>query len=368
LKPEDVSCGSNKKVWWKCKHEHEWETLIYTRTSNNNCPYCSHQKISKDESLAVKYPELSKEWHPTKNGNLTPYDFAPRSNKKAWWKYESCEWESVIWHRTKAFDTGNKGLPQINALNLLSVKCPTLSEEWHPIKNGELKPHDVSYKSSKKVWWKCINGHEWETSISSRSRLDHIYQCPYCCNQKVNEENCLAVKNKIISKEWHPTKNGDLTPSDVTNGSQKRVWWKCINGHEWETYVSVRTGQQTQCPYCRGVDLKDGTHCDSVPEAFMYLKYIKEGRSFLHNKSYGGELASYKYDFYFIDTNTYVEVTSYHNNFHGYYKKGQYVSYLRKIVKKRKYVKNVLNANFEFIQFTPNRSQRKEVLNNRKST
>jgi len=114
------------------------------------------------------------------------------------------------------------------------------------------------------------------------------------------------------------------------------------------------------------VDLKDGTHCASVPEAWIYLQYKKEGKQLLHDQSYGGELSSYRYDFYLINENTYVEVTSYSNNFHGYYKKHTYVNYLRGIVKKRRYVEKVLHAKFEFIQFEPNHSQRKEVLKNRK--
>ncbi len=38
------------------------------------------------KSLAEVNPALAKEWHPTKNGDLTPFDFAAKSNKKVWWK------------------------------------------------------------------------------------------------------------------------------------------------------------------------------------------------------------------------------------------------------------------------------------------
>ena len=33
-----------------------------------------------------------------------------------------------------------------------------------------------------------------------------------------------------LVKEWHPTKNGDLTPNDFTHGSGKKVWWLCPKG------------------------------------------------------------------------------------------------------------------------------------------
>tara|TARA_B110000285_G_scaffold180449_1_gene203483 strand:+ start:85 stop:225 length:141 start_codon:yes stop_codon:yes gene_type:complete len=36
----------------------------------------------------------------------------------------------------------------------------------------------------------------------------------------------LAEVNPELAEEWHPTKNGELTPFDVTKGSNKKVWWK----------------------------------------------------------------------------------------------------------------------------------------------
>ena len=54
-----------------------------------------------------------------------------------------------------------------------------------------------------------------------------------------------------LSQEWHPTKNGELFPRDVTPGSAKKVWWICANGHEWEAVVARRKKGGT-CPYCDG--------------------------------------------------------------------------------------------------------------------
>jgi len=31
LKPQDVTLGSLKMVWWQCKRGHEWEARIYSR-------------------------------------------------------------------------------------------------------------------------------------------------------------------------------------------------------------------------------------------------------------------------------------------------------------------------------------------------
>lgn len=51
-------------------------------------------------------------------------------------------------------------------------------------------------------------------------------QCLHCSNQKLLEGfNDLAKLKPSIASEWHPTKNGDLTPNLVTPGSEKKVRW-----------------------------------------------------------------------------------------------------------------------------------------------
>ena len=52
-----------------------------------------------------------------------------------------------------------------------------------------------------------------------------------------------------LSTEWHLTKNGDLTPKDVTPGSNKKVWWRCNKGHEWAAIINNRV-HGTGCPVC----------------------------------------------------------------------------------------------------------------------
>jgi len=46
----------------------------------------------------------------------------------------------------------------------------------------------------------------------------------------LSEKYNLLVVNPALAEEWH-TKNGDLTPCNVTPGANKKVWWKCSKGH-----------------------------------------------------------------------------------------------------------------------------------------
>jgi hypothetical protein len=132
----------------------------------------------------------------------------------------------------------------------LAKLYPDLAKEWHPTKNGDLKPTGVAPKSSEKVWWKCEKEHEWPATVSNRS---NGRGCPYCAGQKVCEDNNLEFLYPNLAKEWHPTKNGDLNPSDVTPGSHQKVWWKCLKKpkHEWPATVNNRA-RGSGCPYCAG--------------------------------------------------------------------------------------------------------------------
>jgi len=128
-----------------------------------------------------------------------------------------------------------------------------LAKEWHPTKNGSLTPKDVSLASNKKIWWMCDKGHEWETSVNNRSK---DRGCPYCAGVMVCNDNCLQTLNPKLARQWHPTKNGSLTPRDVTPGSEKKIWWRCENNHEWQSIVYNR-GKGVGCPLlCRQSSLQ----------------------------------------------------------------------------------------------------------------
>lgn len=122
-----------------------------------------------------------------------------------------------------------------------------IEKEWHPTKNKDLTPKDVFPKSGKKVWWQCKKGHEWETTVAHRS---NGHDCPYCTNRKVCKDNCLATVNPLVAREWHPKKNGKLTPKDIIAGSSKVYWWKCNKGHEWKAKVCDRNNGKRKCPKC----------------------------------------------------------------------------------------------------------------------
>ena len=144
--------------------------------------------------------------------------------------------------------------------NSLAYCYPEIAKEWHPLKNGQLTPDKVAKATNYKVWWLGKCGHEWQMPISDRTvsftrkngRVKKQYGCPYCSNKRVGEGiNDLQTMYPDIAKEWHPTKNGDLTPNKIIPGGKKKVWWKCNNcGHEWQTDPYSRCISGHGCPNC----------------------------------------------------------------------------------------------------------------------
>ena len=238
-------------------------------------------------NLATTHPELAKEWHPTKNGNLTPDMVGTSSGKKVWWfypyddpktgKHFDFEWEAPVARRTSQ----NLGCPYLTGyaiqrgFNDLATVCPELAAQWHPTKNGDLTPYDVTAGSGKLVWWlkkyddPKTGKHfdfEWQARIQQRARGA---ECPYLSipvKAIMEGFNDLGTTHPELAKQWHPTKNGTLTPQDVTWGSIQKVWWLYsyddpkTGKHfdfEWQTMIATRA-KDGKCPFIEGKSLWKG--------------------------------------------------------------------------------------------------------------
>lgn len=202
--------------------------------------------------LASLHPQLVEEWDYELNEH-GPEEYLSGSNKKAYWICKKCNyvWQANISSRASR----GYGCPRCSGrivtegVNDLASRFPEIAKDWHPTKNGDLKPSDVSYGSKKRVWWECPNGHEYDMQIDKRTLRGS--NCPICSGHRtVKGINDFATVYPEMAKEWHPTKNGDKTPDMFSSKNGYRAWWMCKYGHEWQQTIHVRsTG--TGCPYCK---------------------------------------------------------------------------------------------------------------------
>lgn len=267
LRPFDITAGSGKKVWWQDSVGHEWQAQVNNRANGSNCPYCSNRAVLKGfndlakkhpvcagqmvlagfNDMATTRPDLAAEWHPTLNAPLTPRDVFRSVAKKFWWMdLLGHEWEASANERSNGsncpFCSGQRILVGFNDL---ATRNPELASEWHPELNGERTPQMVTLMNGTKAWWRDSFGHEWEAVISSRSVGTG---CPVCSGSVVVVGvNDLASRHPAVAATWHPTKNGNVTPSTIAVYSNRKMWFVCDAGHEWLSTVNNRTHGQS-CP------------------------------------------------------------------------------------------------------------------------
>lgn len=137
----------------------------------------------------------------------------------------------------------------VSVTNSLAKVRPALAVEWHPAKNGTLEASDVLAGSARLVWWRCRlhHDHEWCASVCNRARGSG---CPLCAGRRASVRHCLAVAHPELAREWHPRRNGTVTPESVTPRTQRVVWWRCSKGHDWQAPVIARTRRRSGCPAC----------------------------------------------------------------------------------------------------------------------
>ena len=187
LTPDDVSPGSEKRVWWRCDKGHLWQCTVDARARlGTGCPYCTGKRpVPGETDLLTKQPELAAQWHPTKNGVLTPRDVTAGSMRRVWWRCgRGHEWQAAIFPRAEGagcpYCTGKRALAGFNDLATL---CPDIAAQWHPTLNGSLTPQQVTKGSRKQVWWRCRAGHVWRAYVFSRTRAKGA-DCPVCSGKK----------------------------------------------------------------------------------------------------------------------------------------------------------------------------------------
>ena len=154
--------------------------------------------------------------------------------------------------------------------NDLATVRPDLALEWHPTKNGALRPEDVCAWGSYHAWWQVeVERYgrrfvlEWQAIVSNRTGGAG---CPYTSvppKRILAGFNDLASTHPALAALWHPERNGSLRPDQVFACAQRKYWWCHTaekNGrtflHEWEALPgSVHPGS---CPICHGTKCLPG--------------------------------------------------------------------------------------------------------------
>lgn len=116
---------------------------------------------------------------------------------------------------------------------------------------SKLIDQDVQYLYSRgsnfKAEWLCPSGHTFKAKIVSMTR-EQGSRCSVCSGRQI-----LVGFNDLGSV--YPELSGELaddhyTPETLHAGSNRRVKWRCTQGHEWLTTVLNRVSQKSGCGRC----------------------------------------------------------------------------------------------------------------------
>ena len=247
--PRAVVATTHKKFEWICEAGHTWTAAVAKRVppQNTGCPYCANRLVLAGfNDLATTHPEMAKEadgWDPAKVG--------PGSTKRLNWKCKKGHARSArpvsrtakkkLGLRNKdaecPFCTNRKVLAGFNDLATTHPDIANEADGWDPTTIGA--------GSNIRLPWKCELGHTW--LIAPNKRTCRGDGCPYCANVKLMTGfNDLATRHPEIAEQadgWDP--------STVMDGSNKKLAWKCSEGHTWFASVYTRLPPQNcGCPFC----------------------------------------------------------------------------------------------------------------------
>ncbi len=274
--PDKIMPASNKYAHWKCRRGHSYIAVVNARTqSNTGCPYCSGRlPIYGKTDFATKNPYWAERWDYDRNKD-TPEEITWCSSKKRYFRCDKCQgsFEMAISHINRTIKKTRHcpycaNLKLLKGNNDLASVYPQLIQYWDQEQNSGLRPEEIIAGGKTKYWWKCENGfpHSFLTTIPVRA----ICGCPYCARTKVLEGfNDLQTTHPSIAEEWDLERNGELRPSGILSGSDKKAWWKCPEcGKSYSMAVSNRIAGHG----CRECKNRFGT---SLPEQTIYY-YVKK--------------------------------------------------------------------------------------------
>lgn len=188
----------------------------------------SYEKNKRDNSLAVKYPDLAREWNDEKNVGLTPESISWGYGKKVWWKCPRCgsDYQMTPNKRTNR----GSGCPICSAkkvyeANQVQIRNDDTGEVFDSLTEAALscngRKGDICYCCNGKQ--KTAFGYHWSYVDITKRRKKHFTGRIRCV------ENNMIFENDKEAAKWCEGDNRNINA--VCNGRSKTY-----RGYHWEYY------------------------------------------------------------------------------------------------------------------------------------
>ena len=275
---------------WCSSH---FRSFLPKHSSTTPAVFAGSSEEQAGPNISRLAPHLQLEWDHAANIHLGSIVVTPYSNRKAWWRSGMCktgqphQWQAAIGARTQGsrcpYDVGRAVCP----CNDLAHNHPEVAAEWDGEANGERTPGTVTTGSGMKAAWRCgLCGHEWSTSVKTRTRGNG---CPECAQEarrvQTRQPSISSGAPDLLAQwDWEINESRGWHPDKVTLGSQKQVHWmaqdECKLGlvHRWQASPNDRIGNNAGSPFPSG---KAVCACNSLavqcPEASDLWDSVSNG-------------------------------------------------------------------------------------------
>ncbi|WP_142061272.1 zinc-ribbon domain-containing protein [Pseudarthrobacter sp. B4EP4b] len=167
----------------------------------SGCPSCRGAETRKAQKnwLADTLPEIASQWHPTKNGKITPADVVWDSKRTVWWLADCCgyEWPESPLKRDKY---ERLRCPQCRTiLGSLAWQDPGLAAEWSPANPESAWQVRPNASTQYLPEWICSTNpaHVWSSPLSSRSNGAGCQECREVGKSKVELAHFAAAEDRF---------------------------------------------------------------------------------------------------------------------------------------------------------------------------
>jgi hypothetical protein len=258
LKPNQVSIGTPRSVFWLCDLGHSFSSSVLSMCKGAGCPFCSSNSLLQGfNDLATTHPELLTML--SHNNVRKSTEVMAKSDVRLNWVCEyGHEWVAQV----KNISNGRRcpvcaNKKVVPGFNDFANRYPDLAAQWHPTKNEGVLPTQVVAGSKKHVWWICDLGHEWRSTIGNRVFFQS--GCPVCQNDLVSSGyNDMRTTHPDLAEQFDSVKNFPDTPESLIGSTHKMLWWRCALEHSWRSRGNTRASKGYGCPICSGKQVLAG--------------------------------------------------------------------------------------------------------------
>lgn len=271
-------------------------------------------EVQRKGSFAQHHPHLAKEWHPTLNGNVTPYDVTSGCGDEFYWQckyghtYKTTVVERVTRHAgCPTCKTSLRTSFTEQAIAFYLSKVVKVQQHYkkggfnfdifiEPLKavveydgmfwhsKGDVAERDSRKdKYCQKKGWRIIrvkeadkvNKVEGNSIYAQRRNTDYVWLINKVCSllgvlppvdidierdtpeiyvrvNPIEKHNSFAEQKPELLRYWHYEANAPVTPDMVLPFSHMTFSWRCPNcGHEWKDALVSVSSNKNVCPKCR---------------------------------------------------------------------------------------------------------------------